>query len=316
MPTSTASLRGELSLTADEGTNTIIAIAEPRRLTQLEDLIRSLDVRQSQVMLEAYLVSLSESQSRDLGVEVERLSSIGSANVRLSSLFGLSSASGSTRAVGDSAGGTASVLDPGEFSLIVKALETVTSGRSLSLPKVLVNNNETANFSSVLQQPFATTNASSSQVTTTTFGGTQDAGTTIQVRPQIAEADHLVLQYSLTLSSFSGNGSNGLPPPRQQNNVSSTATIPDGHTVVVGGLELTGDSDTDKRVPLLGDIPVLGEFFKNRSTGITKTKFFVFIRANVMRDATFSDLKYVSGKDTARATIDDGWPLVEPRIVR
>lgn len=308
--------RSDLTLTADEGTNTLIAIAEPRRLTQLEDLIKSLDVRQPQVMLEAYLVSLSESQSRDLGVELERLTAIGNANVRLASLFGLSTASGNTRSVGDSAGGTASVLNPGEFSVIVKALETVTSGRSLSLPKVLVNNNETANFSSVLQQPFATTNASSSQVTTTTFGGTQDAGTTIQVRPQIAEGDHLVLQYSLTLSSFSGGGSNGLPPPRQQNNVSSTATIPDGHTVVVGGLELTGESDTDKRVPLLGDIPLLGELFKNRSTGTTKTKFFVFIRANVMRDATFSDLKYVSGKDAANAAIDDGWPVVEPRIIR
>ncbi len=308
--------RSDLTLTADEGTNTLIAIAEPRRLTQLEDLIKSLDVRQPQVMLEAYLVSLSESQSRDLGIELERLTSIGNANVRLASLFGLSSASGNTRVVGDSAGGTASVLNPGEFSVIVKALETVTSGRSLSLPKVLVNNNETANFSSVLQQPFATTNASSSQVTTTTFGGTQDAGTTIQVRPQIAEGDHLVLQYSLTLSSFSGSGSNGLPPPRQQNNVSSTATIPDGHTVVVGGLELTGESDTDKRVPLLGDIPLLGELFKNRSTGTTKTKFFVFIRANVMRDATFSDLKYVSEKDAGRAAIDDGWPVVEPRVIR
>ncbi|MDX2116858.1 MAG: secretin N-terminal domain-containing protein, partial [Planctomycetota bacterium] len=189
--------RSDLTLTADEGTNTLIAIAEPRRLTQLEDLIASLDVRQPQVMLEAYLVSLSQSQSRDLGVELERLASIGNTNIRLASLFGLSTASGNTRSVGDSAGGTVSALNPGEFSVVLKALETVTSGRSVSLPKVLVNNNETANFSSVLQQPYATTNASSSTVTTTTFGGTQDAGTTIQVRPQIAEGDHLVLQYSL-----------------------------------------------------------------------------------------------------------------------
>jgi len=306
----------DLTLTADEGTNTLIAIAEPRRLTQLEDLIASLDVRQPQVMLEAYLVSLSESQSRDLGVELERLASIGNTNIRLASLFGLSSASGNTRAVGDSAGGTVSALNPGEFSVVIKALQTVTSGRSVSLPKVLVNNNESANFSSVLQQPFATTNASSSTVTTTTFGGTQDAGTTIQVRPQIAEGDHLVLQYSLTLSSFSGSGSNGLPPPRQQNTVSSVATIPDGHTVVVGGLELTGESDTDKRVPLLGDIPVIGELFKNRSMSNTRTRFFVFIRANVMRDATFSDLKYMSAKDADSAAVDEGWPVVVPRVIR
>lgn len=308
--------RSDLTLTADEGTNTLIAIAEPRRLTQLEDLIASLDVRQPQVMLEAYLVSLSQSQSRDLGVELERLASIGNTNIRLASLFGLSTASGNTRSVGDSAGGTVSALNPGEFSVVLKALETVTIGRSVSLPKVLVNNNETANFSSVLQQPYATTNASSSTVTTTTFGGTQDAGTTIQVRPQIAEGDHLVLQYSLTLSSFSGNGSNGLPPPRQQNTVSSVATIPDGHTVVVGGLELTGESDTDKRVPLLGDIPLLGELFKNRSLSNTRTRFFVFIRANVMRDATFSDLKYTSAKDASSAAIDDGWPVVTPRVIR
>lgn len=169
-----------LVLTADEMTSTIIAMGEPRLLAQVEQLIRQLDVRQPQVMVEILIVSLSESQTIDLGVELEKIEVSGDVRLTLSSLFGLSSVTNGLRSVGNAQGGSALVLSPGDFSVVVRALETINDGRSLNVPRVLVNNNQEATLNSVLQQPFVSINAFNT-IATTSFGGTQDAGTVITV---------------------------------------------------------------------------------------------------------------------------------------
>lgn len=319
--------RDALTLTSDEATNMLIAIGEPRVLAQLEMLLPALDVRQPQVMIEAMLVSLTDAQSMALGVELEKIEISGDTIIRLSSLFGLSSAgtgaNAGSRVVGDAAGFSGVVLNPGDFSVIIRALETVNQGRSLSVPKVLVNNNQQATFNSTLQQPYASTNASDT-VATTSFGGTFDAGTTITVRPQIAEGDHLVLDYQVKLSSFTGSAAGDLPPPRQENSVTSVATIPDGYTVVVGGLEAVTDGEGESRVPGIGAIPIIGELFKNRTTNRSRARFFVFLRANVMRGTAgtgFEELKYLSDRSAGEAGLSDeqsagGWPELEPRVIR
>jgi general secretion pathway protein D len=311
-----------LTLTSDEATNTLIAVvngSEPRLLAQLEQLLPTLDIRQPQVMLEATLVSLSDSESISLGAELERIQLSGDTLIKLSSLFGLSAAAGAgsalTRTVGDGAGFTGAVLNPGDFSVVLRALQTVNHGRSLSNPKLLVNNNQQASFNSVLQQPFSSTNASST-VSTTSFGGTQDAGTTISIKPQIAEGDHLVLTYSVSLSSFVGAAANAnLPPPRQQNSVQSVATIPDGYTVVVGGLELLTSGKGVSQIPFLADIPFIGEAFKNRANDSGRQRFYVFLRATILRQHNLEDLKYLSDQSAAAVDVPTGWPDVEPLVI-
>lgn len=308
----------ELVLTVDEGTNTLIAVGEPRLLAQIESLLPTIDVRQPQVMLEVLLVTLSEAQTLDLGVELEQIIISGDVRIRLSSLFGLGMRGANGDRVGpDNANGfTGVVLSPGDFSVIIRALQTLNDGRSVSMPKLLVGNNQSATINSVLQQPFASVNASNT-VSTTSFGGTQDAGTVVTIRPQIAEGDHLVMDYSVSLSSFVGSSSSAtLPPPRQQNQVRSVATIPDGYTVVVGGIELETDSKSVSQVPLIGDIPLIGEAFKTRSKSGTRSKFYVFIRANVLRGRGFEDLKFLSTQDAHAARVDDGFPEVRARIIR
>jgi type II secretory pathway component GspD/PulD (secretin) len=314
-----------LVMTSDEGTNTLIAVGEPRLLAQVETLLKSLDVRQPQVMLEVLMVSLSEGQTFDLGVELEKLRLTDDLFVRLSSLFGLSTRNGNgDRTPGDASGFTGVVLSPGDFSVVVRALQTVNDGRSLSMPKLLVGNNQAATLDSTLQQPFASVNAGDT-IATTSFGGTLDAGTVVSIKPQIAEGDHLLLDYSVSLSSFAGPAASAtLPPPRAQNRVKSVATIPDGYTVVVGGIDIETDNKSESKVPLLGDIPLVGEAFKSRSKNSSRSRFFVFIRANVLRGrgsgggagGGFEDLKYISDQDVARARVDDGWPEVKPRVIR
>jgi len=301
-----------LRLTADEATNTLIAIGEPRLLSQLEALLPMLDVRQPQVMLEVILVSMTDSDAINFGVELQKIGSLGNATTRIASLFGLAAdaAAGAT-------GFTGVILNPGEFSVVVQALQRVNKGNSLSNPRVLVTNNQQASFASTLQQPFLRTDTNNNSSTTSSYGGSEDAGTTISVKPQIAQGDHLALTYKISLSSFVGTpAAAGLPPPKQQNSVDSVATIPDGHTVVVGGLDLVSDSTSASQIPWIGDVPLVGNLFKNQSVGANRTRFYVFIKATVMRSRGFEDLRYVSGLHGDRAGVDDGLPDVRARVIR
>lgn len=308
-----------LQLTSDPATNSIIAIGEVQELQRLEQLLRDLDVRRPQVLLEVLIISLSESDALDLGVEIE--AAINGPNdtvAKLASLFGLSSTgAGSAGIEGNrGAGFTGIVLNPGDFSVVLRALKNLNEGRSLSMPKVLVASNEQASINSVLEQPYTTLNASDT-VATTSFGGSSNAGTEVSVTPQIAEGDHLRLEYQVSLSAFVGEAADpSVPPPRQQNSIDSVATIPDGYTIAVGGIELTTEGYSETGIPLLSDVPILGEAFKNRSKSSSRTRFYVFIRPTILRDRDFEDLKYLSDRDVADTGIDDGWPVPEPRVIR
>jgi general secretion pathway protein D len=126
-----------------------------------------------------------------------------------------------------------------------------------------------------------------------------------------------VMEYTVSLSSFVGESAlDELPPPRQENRLTSVVTIPDGFSVVVGGLEVETEGDGESRIPWIGDVPLVGELFKSRSTTKTKSRFFVFLRCSVMRTHGFEDLKYTSRRELDAAGLDDGLPTMEPRVIR
>ncbi|HED54125.1 MAG TPA: hypothetical protein ENJ00_07980 [Phycisphaerales bacterium] len=303
-------------LTTDEATNSILVTGTPAEVLSIRNLADQLDTPVSQVMLEVLLVSLSDSETLDLGIELEKLEVGGNTLFRLSSLFGLGTDAAAATLPGAGSGLTGVILDPGEFSVLIRALETVNEGRSTSMPRVLVANAQEAEFNSVVQQPILSTNASN-VVATTSFGGFEDAGTTITVSPQILAGEQLNLDYSVTLSTFVGDSSDpSLPPPRQQNQLSSSITIPDSHTVAVGGIELDTIGRAKSRVPLIGRVPWLGELFTNRSRSRSRTRFYVFIRASIYEDSLFEQLRYTSDILAGEASVPTGWPVVEPRVIR
>ncbi|HED64689.1 MAG TPA: hypothetical protein ENJ09_03935 [Planctomycetes bacterium] len=307
-----------LTLTKDSGTNRIVAIGPPRTVDEIGRLIESLDVRQPQVLVEAVIVTLTSSESLAVAAELEKLGAWNGSLLRASTLFGAGSPGANATSIPPASGTglSTAVLDPGSFSGVLQALETVARGRTQNTPKLLVNNHETATLGSVLQTPFASTNASTT-VATTSLGGTSDAGTQVTVTPQITDGDLLLIDYEVSLSSFVGSASDAtLPPPRQENRIASVATVPDGYTVVVGGLEVEEETESVSRVPILGDLPLLGVLFRSKSTSRTKSRFFVFLRCSVFRDPGFEDLRYLSEADLGAADLPGDAPVVEPRLIR
>lgn len=304
-------------VTADANTNTIIVIAPPGVQNTYKQLIAILDKRRPQVMIEVTLVTLDTSKGFSLGVEVSRKDTCGDNQTLAFSAFGLSTinpVTGSLTAA-PSTGFNGVLLSPDAVNVVIKALASNAHARVLSAPKVLINDNATATLSSIAEAPFTSINASQT-VSTTSFAGYASAGTTVTATPHISEGDHLQLQYAVTLNSFTGQGSAGIPPPRQTNSINSEVTIPDGYAVVVGGLSRKDFAHTVAKVPLLGDIPLIKHAFSSMSITDAQSTLFVFIRPVILRDDQFEDLKYLTDVDLHAAQLPPNLPASEPIVMR
>jgi type IV pilus assembly protein PilQ len=119
----------------------------------------------------------------------------------------------------------------------------------------------------------------------------------------------------ITLNSFTGQAASGEPPPRQTNSVQSEVTVPDGDTIVVGGLNSTNISDTVNRVPVVGQIPLLQYLFSNRTNSSDHSTLFVFIRPVILRDDLFRDLKFLSQQQIKEAGLPSDLPESQPLLI-
>ncbi len=312
-----ASVRtADARVTADVNTNSIIVAAEPSVQRVYEELIKRLDKRRPQVLIEVVMVTLDTSQGFTLGVEIAGSNEGEDPKILSFTSFGLSEVDGDTGrlTLTPGLGFNGTVLSTDVADIVIKALKTNGRSRVMSAPKILVNDHATATLDSTQDAPFASVNASNT-VSTTSFGGFAQAGTRITVTPHISEGDHLQVEFDVELSNFSGEASEGLPPPRQANTVSSVITVPDGHTVVVGGLNRKNSSETISRVPFLGEIPGLEYLLSSRTKNESESTLFLFIRPVILRDDQFEDLKFLSQRDRDKAQLPSDYPESEPMSV-
>ena len=107
----------------------------------------------------------------------------------------------------------------------------------------------------------------------------------------------------------------GIPPPRQTDSIGSRVTIPDGHTVVAGGLSRRDFSDVQTKVPILGDIPLIGELFKSTNKTDTEITLFVFLKPTILRDDDFADLRALSDPKLREAGLAGNEPWDGPELI-
>ena len=177
-----------------------------------------------------------------------------------------------------------------------------------------MDDNEEAEISSLDQQPTGTTSQSSSAGSTVTgFQDYQSAGPRLTVKPQISEGGYLRLEYDIELSAFQGSGSGNLPPPKIENKIKSKVMVPTDATIVVGGLTFQQTGTTVVKVPLIGDIPLVGNLFRDTSKSNRLSTLYVFITPKIMRDATFADLRLLTRAPLADVGVSAEYPA--PRCV-
>ena len=310
-------LPGAARFTADLFTNSIIVVGDRSTQEVYKELIEYLDRKRPQVMIEARVVIIDTSDDFSMGIEISAGDRSGVNKLFEFTSFGLSTVDPVNGALSiiPGRGLNWTLINPDEADAVLRALASHRRARVTSTPRVLVNDNSTGTLASVTEVPFTSVNASNT-VATTSFAGFAEAGTTIEVTPRISEDDHLVLDYTVTLNSFTGAGSAGVPPPRQTDEVRSTITIPDGHTVIVGGLNRTNNSITQDGIPFIEFVPVLRELTSTTTTAKSRSTLFVFLRPVILRDDKFRDLRYLSDKALKCAGCQENYPASSPMLVR
>ena len=301
--------RIEARVTVSKSTNSIIIRATSRQHLELGKLIRELDSRRKQVLIKAVIVEVSTSDDMDIGVELDYFEG----DLLAFTSYGLSTINPATglRDIIVSPGGTAAVLRPNKVQAILKALQGKDNVRIESAPQILVNDNAVGTIQSIAEEPTRQTHQGET-TTTTSFGEYVTAGTQFFVTPHISESDYLRVEYQIMLNSFGEQADPELPPSRNTSTIQSEATVPDGSTIVVGGIQASSESESVDKVPVLGDIPLLGLLFRNTIIRKQYITTYLFVTTTIIKSEDFGDLEDISEKALEEVREDDSGQKIEP----
>ena len=285
---------GAVTITASVETNSIIVRGTARQVQEIGNLIKALDVRRPQVMIEAAIVEVSGDVAERLGTQLGLGGNLPAGGIAATSFSngGGTPLSAILAAVGVPAGSALSTggtlgASSNEFGLLVQALSQSTRARLLSTPSVTTLDNEPATIVVGQNVPFRTGNFSTQGNTLTPFTTIErrDVGITMNVVPRITAGGVVQLTIEQEISNLVNANVQGAADLITNRRVINTTVMADNRgTVVLGGLISDDSTSGESKVPGLGDIPVVGELFKSRSANNTSRTLFVFLRPTILRN--------------------------------
>ncbi len=296
----------QILVVPDEATFSIIVYANKKNQEWINKLINTLDRRRPQVLIDVTLVEIRKTDEFDYDLNL------------ISSLPDLVETGGQTGSffVDETTTVVDKLLQPGmrdrfvdfqvnagsgtgfyadrHVNALLQAIQTKNYGRVLAKPKILVNDNEAGTIKTT-DTTFVT--KKSSIPVTSGAGGQQstlietaidyesyEAGITLGITPHISEGDLLRLEIELTRSDFV-NVTGEKPPDQTGSDVKTVVTVPDGSTIILGGMLKLNQSKGGSKVPILGDLPLVGLLFRSSEHSNIQSKLYVFVRAEIIRPA-------------------------------
>lgn len=297
---------------ADESLNALVLLAEPDVVATLEDIVRQLDVPRAQVMVEAAIVEVSGDISDALGVQWAVDARGGSGGLGGTNFSGTGLSVGRVlQAIQDSGNDTdnntlgnlpdGAIIGLGtdSFGVLITALSANSKSNLLSTPSLLTLDHQKAEILVGQNVPFQTgsftTSASGADNPFTTIER-QDIGVTLKVTPHINDGASLRLEIEQEISSIAptSQGVNAVDLITNKRSIKSTILAENGQVIVLGGLIQDDVTQADSKVPLLGDLPLLGRLFRSTKETRIKRNLMVFLRPTVIRDA--AGMAALSGK--------------------
>ena len=307
------------TISAHEPTNSIVISADYEMLEAMERVVAALDVRRPQVMVEALVVEMSDDAVDELGLQFVVSGTDGSipfATTNYSrSAPNMLALTGALAGAGELSDDVASDLQSSAissllglegisiggggvsgdtlFGVILNAVKSDVTSNILSTPMAMVVDNETASIIVGQEVPVTTGSAVGSDLTNAFVTiERKDVGVQLDVTPQIGEGDVVKLQLKQEASNIAGSASSGEIITNKRS-IETTVLADDGEIIVLGGLVEQTRSLSESKVPLLGDLPAVGNLFKSRGDNVTKTNLMVFIRPTIVRDTADAKLTTV-----------------------
>lgn len=309
-----SSTNREISIDAHEDSNAVVITAEPDMMRSLEEVIRQLDIRRAQVQVEAIIVEVFEGDGAQLGVQW--VTEEGGGTQFTNGVVPVGSLAVALRQAEDETDTEAYITDEGNvvevtttddgdytalasllsgangllagvikdgWGAVVQAVSTDTNSNVLATPHLTTMDNEEAFFIVGQEVPIitgTTTGANNSNPFQTVER--QEIGIKLKVTPQINEGDAVQLTIEQEVSSVSGATAVDISINKRQ--IKTTVIVDDGGTIVLGGLIDEDVQESVSKVPLLGDIPVLGHLFRSTSSSKRKRNLMVFLKPTIVRD--------------------------------
>ncbi|HIJ52688.1 MAG TPA: hypothetical protein HPP66_05980 [Planctomycetes bacterium] len=355
--TTRKNIEEDIIIVPDPKTYSLIVYASKKNQQWIASLIKELDAYRPQVLLDVTLVEITRDD--EFSYDLDMISQIvpGAEQMSILGQTGfLSAFPGNTiiEAINTGAGlgkypgaGGQGFLTKGRIQALFKIMEYRGYGRILARPKLLVNDNEEGTITTEdtiyiakKQTKYIPTTGQNVQQQyqpdiTVSFEAYQ-AGIELTIQPHISKGDQLQLTITLNRTDFDKIEGEGhtfttlagekYPKPldTSNSNVQTIVTVPDGKTIILGGLEKTSQSKGGGKIPLLGNIPLIGGLFRNASNASVQRRLYVFVKAHILRPGEeftgISDIEVVSLKN--RATFEryekemqeyEDWPGIKPK---
>ncbi len=298
-------LEGAVNISADKATNSLIIVASAGDFELVKDVIQKLDIRRRQVYVEAAIIEMGLSRQRELGFEMQvpinqstfdsgKTTAVGGTN-----FGGIGPAIVGGPAALASMNGLAVAAVKGTFTYkgvdylsvgaLLRALQTDGDVNVLSTPNILTTDNQKAEIMVGQNVPFKT---GQTQNATTGAGSTfntyerKDVGIKLTLTPQITSDDNVRLDVNQEISDVvESTSTNEAGPTTSKRSATTTVVVKDRQTMVIGGLIRDNVTSSTSKVPLLGDIPILGWLFKYKTSKVEKVNLMIFITPYIIKTA-------------------------------
>ncbi len=305
---------------ADPSTNSLIITAPAPQYRQLRAVIDRLDTRRAQVFIESLIAEVNVDKAAEFGIQFQNL--LGR-NAAIGSNFSVGGTNIITLATQARSGGVVPSTGfnlglaggTGVLTFLARFLESSGNGNILSTPNLLTLDNEEARIVIGQNVPFVTGSYTNNNTSTGAVNPFQtverkDVGLTLRVKPQISEDGTVkmqIFQESSSVQASSINSATGLITNKRS--IESNVLVNDGAIVVLGGLLQDEYAGNREQVPILGDIPVLGNLFRAETRSRRRTNLMVFLRPVVVRDAPSTESLSIDRYELMRGAQRNAQPV-------
>ncbi|HHD8988917.1 type II secretion system secretin GspD [Klebsiella michiganensis] len=291
-------LRKDITIKAHEQTNSLILTAAPDVMRDLEGVIAQLDIRRAQVLVEAIIAEVQDADGLNLGIQWANKNS-GMSQFTNTGLPITTAIAGAKQykkegAVDSSIASTLNGLNgiaagfyQGNWAMLLSALSSNSKNDILATPSIVTLDNMEAMFNVGQEVPVLSGSQTTSGDNVFNTVERKTVGIKLKVKPQINEGDSVLLEIEQEVSSVADAASSSsadLGATFNTRTVNNAVLVGSGETVVVGGLLDKSVTDSVDKVPVLGDIPVLGYLFRSNSKKVSRRNLMLFIRPSIIRD--------------------------------
>ena len=278
---------GKVTITPDKASNSLVIMASPNDYNNMVQVIKKLDRRSKQVFVQVLIAEVSLDKSNEIGLQTGLIGG-GNPSSNLT-IAGMYDPLGSLTTIA-TALATGSDLTPGitasalNITAVLKALDKKGLLNILSTPNILTTDNKEAEINVGENVPFQGSSTLSTTGTTTSVER-KDIGINLKIKPQISEGDYIRMDINQEISAVKDSKGQAIDLVTTKRSAKTSVVVKDKETVVIGGLIQDTEEEVISKVPLLGDIPLLGWLFKTKSKTRVKTNLMILLTPHIVRDA-------------------------------